>query len=200
MQTMDEHRAEVTGDDVDQVIELAVSTLGHALNADWSVPAGGLDWDCRTTVQHIASDLVAYAGQLTAGAQHAYVPFDVVLEDEPEPAGLLSVLLATGGILSAVVRTAPANVQVWHPYGLADRSAVAAMGVVETVVHTDDICRGLSLAWQPPEDLCARVLDRLFPDAPADGGRWATLLWATGRISLPGRPRRATWRWHNERA
>ena len=28
------------------------------------MPAGDLDWDCRETVEHMADDLFAYAGQL----------------------------------------------------------------------------------------------------------------------------------------
>ena len=69
------------------------------------------------------------------------------------------------------------------------------MGVVETLVHTHDVAAGLGLEWTPPADLCDRVLTRLFPDAPAGGDRWQTLLWATGRGELPARPRQATWRW-----
>jgi hypothetical protein len=72
------------------------------------------------------------------------------------------------------------------------------MGVVETLVHTGDLANGLGLTWEPPAALCARVLRRLFPDAPADTDPWRTLLWATGRAELPGRPRLTSWRWYGE--
>jgi hypothetical protein len=65
-------------------------------------------------------------------------------------------------------------------------------------VHTHDLAEGLGLAWHPPADLCARVLARLFPGAPRDEAPWPTLLWATGRAELPGRPRLTTWRWYGE--
>jgi hypothetical protein len=51
-------------------------------------------------------------------------------------------------------------------------------------------------AWDPPADLCDRVLARLFRDVPADTDRWQVLLWATGRAELPGRPRLTSWRWY----
>ncbi|WP_436319630.1 hypothetical protein [Streptomyces syringium] len=56
--------------------------------------------------------------------------------------------------------------------------------------------KGLGVGWNPPADLCDRVLDRLFPDAPVDTDRWRTLLWATGRAELPGLPRvTPPWQW-----
>ncbi len=70
------------------------------------------------------------------------------------------------------------------------------MGVVETLVHTHDLAGGLGLAWAPPAGLCSTALARLFPDAPVTTDPWLTLLWATGRATLPGHPRPATWRWN----
>ncbi|MEV0821272.1 hypothetical protein [Nonomuraea rubra] len=57
-----------------------------------------------------------------------------------------------------------------------------------------DLAEGLGLTWNPPDGVCARVLARLFPDAPRDTDPWTTLLWATGRAGLPGRPRLTRWR------
>jgi hypothetical protein len=189
----------VTADDVDLALEIALAALSHGLSKDWDVPAGDLTWSCRATAEHIASDLVGYAGQLTGRAQTGYVPFDVALDRDADAAGMVDVIRATGGILAAVVRMAPQDIEVWHPYGMADASAVAAMGIVELLVHTEDICRGLGLAWEPPDALCAQVLSRLFPDAPHGSGSWRTLLWATGRTALPDRPRLDAWRWYNHR-
>ena len=72
--------------------------------------------------------------------------------------------------------------------------------MLETVVHVDDVARGLGLAWRPDDDLCARVLTRLMPDVGLGEHRpWEVLRWATGRVELPGRDRRTDWRWYNER-
>jgi hypothetical protein len=69
------------------------------------------------------------------------------------------------------------------------------MGVNEILMHTWDIAQGLGLAWMPPPDLAAGVLDRLFPHLPGRPGPDAahTLLWATGRIALTDHPRRGSW-------
>jgi hypothetical protein len=94
-----------------------------------------------------------------------------------------------------MVRTMPPEVRAHHVMGLSDPEGFAAMGVVEILVHMYDLAEGLGLEWDPPADLCARVLARLFPDAPDDTEPWPTLLWATGRGTLPGRARLTTWRW-----
>jgi len=130
-----------------------------------------------------ASDLIAYAGQLAARAQTEYVPFDIAVDRDADPADLLAVIQATGTMLAAVVRTTPAQVRAWHPFGLADPEGFAAMGIVETVVHTYDIATGLGLDWVPPRSLCAKTLARLFPTAPGNGDPWQVLLWATGRLA-----------------
>lgn len=113
------------------------------------------------------------------------------------PAGLLQVLETGCGLLAAVVRTVSPQVRAFHAYGVSDPEGFAAMGVVETLVHTHDVTAGLALPWAPPADLCDRVLARLFPEAPKDTDRWPTLLWATGRAELPGHRRRAFDRWHS---
>jgi len=44
------------------------------------------------------------------------------------------------------------------------------------------------------------VLERLLPDVEPGDDPWAALLWATGRLELPGRPRRTDWGWTNSPA
>jgi hypothetical protein len=101
------------------------------------------------------------------------MPLDVTLDRDADAAGMVDVIRAAGGILSAVVRTAPQDIDVWHPDGMADASAVAAVGIVELLVHIDDICRGLALSWDPPDAVCAQVLSPLFPDARKGSGTGA---------------------------
>jgi hypothetical protein len=188
----------VSADDLEEAVGLAVAALQVATDHDWRRPAGQLTWDCWHTAEHIASDLVAYAGQLGARAQTGYVPFDIAAEPNVDPAGLLTVIQATGAMLAAVVRTTDAKVRAWHPFGLADPEGFAAMGIVETLVHTHDIATGLGLDWVPPPALCAKTLARLFPTAPGEGDPWQVLLWATGRVELPGHGRLVGWRWQAE--
>ncbi|MFG1699275.1 hypothetical protein [Nonomuraea sp. NPDC049309] len=206
------HSASVLADDLQEVVARAVETLAQADEpAAWDVRAGSLEWTCWETAEHLADDLFAYAVQLglTVPPLDRYVPFKMGSARPGGPrnsvhadraggvTGLLQVLQSTGALLIAAVRTAPPQARAHHVFGPADASASAAMGLVETLVHVHDMAQGLGLSWTPPADVCARVLGRLFPDAPEGGDPWATLLWATGRGDLPGRPRLTRWRWHN---
>ncbi|MFE4602514.1 hypothetical protein ACFRKE_16845 [Kitasatospora indigofera] len=205
-------RSPVTADDVDRAVQLAVGVLrGAPAAGDWDAPAGSLTWDCWETAEHLADDLFAYAVQLGPRQPPltGEVPFvwerrspagpanAVHVDRAAGPEGVLQVLEACGALLVAMVRTAPAEVRAYHSYGIADPEGFAAMGVVETLVHTHDLAEGLGLAWAPPAGLCARALARLFPDVPGDGDPWPALLWATGRADLPGRARRTGWRWYS---
>ncbi|MFI0483847.1 hypothetical protein [Actinomadura sp. 9N215] len=200
----------VTADDLDTAVQLAVATLRKASPDAWEAKAGTLEWDCWETVEHLSDDLFAYAAQLgpKAPPMDGEVPFvwesrrpggpanAVHANREAGPAGLLQVLEACGAMLVAMVRVTRPDVRAHHGFGASDPEGFAAMGIVETLVHTHDLAEGLGLAWEPPAGLCARVLWRLFPDAPRDTDPWPTLLWATGRGELSGRPRLTSWRWH----
>ncbi|MEU3740468.1 maleylpyruvate isomerase N-terminal domain-containing protein [Streptomyces sp. NPDC032198] len=202
----------VTPDDLDQAVQLALAVLREADSAAWDGKAGALEWDCWETVEHLADDLFAYAAQL--GPRQPPMDGEVPFVWEPRrpggpsnaihanraagPAGLLQVLEASGALLIAMVRTTPPTTRSYHGFGVSDPEGFAAMGVVETLVHTYDLAEGLGLTWAPPADVCARVLHRLFPDVPSGDDPWPTLLWATGRGELPGQARRTSWRWYGE--
>ncbi|MEV7169749.1 maleylpyruvate isomerase N-terminal domain-containing protein [Streptomyces sp. NPDC093224] len=203
-------RPRVTADDLDLAVRHAVAVLRQAPPDAWEAKAGSLEWDCWETVEHLSDDLFAYAAQLGPRTPplDGDVPFvwesrrpggpanAIHANRDAGPAGLLQVLEASGALLVAMVRTASPQTRAHHVFGVSDPEGFAAMGIVETLVHTHDLAAGLGLAWSPPSDLCSRVLARLFPDAPSSTAPWPTLLWATGRAELPGgRPRLTTWRW-----
>ncbi|WP_428956111.1 hypothetical protein [Streptomyces sp. cg35] len=201
----------VTGDDVAQAVELAVTALRPALDADWDVPAGSLEWTCWETGEHLADDLFWYAARIGSlrpstddreplgwSRRRPEGPANTITADpEAGPAGLLQVLVSCGGLLAAVTRVTPASARAHHVFGVSDPEGFAAMGVVETLLHAHDLTRGLGVAdFAPPADLCDRSLRRLFPDAPDDAAPWPALLWLTGRGDLPGRDRVGKWRWY----
>ncbi|MFJ6698983.1 hypothetical protein ACIQM4_23280 [Streptomyces sp. NPDC091272] len=201
----------VTPADVRSAACLAVATLRRARDADWSVRAGALEWDCWETAEHLIDDLFSYAVQLASERTDTDVPFRYTQETPGSPCnavraeratgvdGLLLALESAAGLLHAVTATKPAEARAHHVFGVSDPEGFAAMGVVETLVHTYDLASGLGIdGWEPPADLCARTLHRLFPDAPVGPPPWPTLLWCTGRGELPGLPRPATWRWYGE--
>lgn len=188
------------GDQVAEAVAGAVALLRTATGRDWEgVRAGRLEWSCRKTAEHIADDLIAYAGQLAGRATTGYVPFEIAFEDGTDNAGVVDVIETTGALLAAAVRTAPREVRAFHPFPFrsANREGFAAMGITEVLLHTHDIAEGLGLAYEPPADLCADVLSRIFPHVRPGAAPWPTLLWATGRGKLPGRAPLTEWHWSN---
>jgi hypothetical protein len=209
----------VTADDLDDAVQLAVGVLRQAVpavpavpaaSAAWDSKAGSLEWTCWETAEHLSDDLFAYAIQL--GPRTPPLDTDVPLawqslrpggpansihaDRAAGPAGLLEVLEASGALLVAMVARTPSRVRSHHVFGVSDPEGFAAMGIVETLVHTQDLAEGLGLAWVPPADLCARVLTRLFPDAPTTTEPWPPVGGGPRRGELPGRPRLSDWRWY----
>ncbi|GHG72836.1 hypothetical protein GCM10018779_48520 [Streptomyces griseocarneus] len=200
----------VTPEDLEDVVRQAVAVLRRAPQERWGEKAGSLEWDCWETVEHLADDMFCYATQLAphSGALNGYVPFLMTRQREGGPNetlhaerdagvdGLVQVLEASAGLLVAMVRTRPPETRAHHSYGASDPEGFTAMGIVEALVHVHDIAAGLGVAWQPDAGVCERVLRRLFRDLPVGDDPWQTLLWATGRLELPGLPRRESWRWN----
>ncbi|MFD9907470.1 maleylpyruvate isomerase N-terminal domain-containing protein [Streptomyces sp. NPDC059063] len=180
--------------DVSEAAAEMVRVLEPQATRDWEpVSAGSLEWSCRATAAHVAHDLLAYAGQLSARPDTAYLPFDLTVRPSATPGDILRVVTAAAGLLVAALDTASPETRAWH-WGPCDPTGFAAMGTAEILLHTYDITRGLGVDWLPPGALCGRVLHRLFPDAP-DGDPAAVLLWCTGRGDLDGRERRTSWTW-----
>lgn len=197
---------DIGGERVQKAVASCAALLRTAEDRDWDrVKAGRLEWSCRRTAAHIASDLIAYAGQLAGRAQSRYVPFEITLDgtedglDPADNAGVVEVIETTGALLAAAVRTTPRGVRAFHPYPFrsANREGFAAMGVAEVLLHTHDIAEGLGLPYEPPAELPEFVLTTIFPHVQPGPDHWRTLLWATGRGDLPGRAPVTEWRWHN---
>ncbi|MFI7131936.1 maleylpyruvate isomerase N-terminal domain-containing protein [Nonomuraea sp. NPDC050153] len=200
----------VGGEDVRRVVALAVEALRDADPEDWEAKAGTLEWTCWETLEHLADDLFTYAARFglekppTTGllpfrtsSGRSGGPANVIFVDRAGgPEGLMTILEACGGVLASVLRTAPSTTVSYHVFGPSDPAGFAAMAVVEVLVHTHDVAEGLNLEWSPPRELCERVLKRLFPHVTVDADAWETLLWATGRMALPDRPRLTEWRWY----
>ena len=182
-------------DDLETTVAAACAELRTAAGLDWDRPASGLTWTVRSTVEHVADDLFAYAGQIATATPELeeYVPFSYSA-DRPGEApvttharreagneGVVRVLDACGGMLVALARTRPADVRGYHPYGVSDPHGFAAMGTVETLLHLHDVAAPLGLAWDPDPAVVRRVLHRLFPDEAAAQEPWSTLLRVTGR-------------------
>ncbi|MFE2144759.1 maleylpyruvate isomerase N-terminal domain-containing protein [Streptomyces sp. NPDC059456] len=203
-------RSPVSGKHVRRAVAHCLDVLEGIPAAQWHDRAGDLEWTRRETLDHLADDLLTYALRfglarpmgvprvpLRVSRERPEGPANVIFTDhDAGPQGLLTTVEACGGLLAAAVDTAPPTALAPHVFGASDPEGFAAMGVVETLVHTHDIARGSDRDREPPQDLSERALARLFPDVPVLGTPWATLLWATGRIETPDRPRRTDWRWY----
>ena len=161
---------------------------------DFSARVPAMDGDVRRVVVHIAACLNWYAHDLVAGPTEAQGPMPS-WPDEASAADLVRELGISAEVLARVVTLAGPDDRAWHPWGVADAAGIAAIGIAELVLHTDDVATALGLPWTPPAGAVAATLARLFPDAPAGGDPWTAMRWATGRGDLPGRERVTEWRY-----
>lgn len=181
--------------------ETSVEALAPFVAEDWrSVPARDLDWSVWDTMVHVNDDLYFYAAQVLLAAEDDYICLELKADDHATPERLLAALRVNARLLSTTVAAADPSSRAHHVYGVSDPGGFAAMGVVETLIHTYDAVHGLdgSSTWRPRDDLAAPVLERLFPHAPPDlaAAPGEVLLHVCGRIPLGDRPRPTDWRWY----
>ena len=181
------------GTEVGAAVEEMQRVLGPHAGLDWGVAAGTLEWPCSKTAAHVAHVLFKYAGQLAVQPRDAYLPVDLVTRPVATPGAVLSIVAASGTLLSLALDAADESTRAWH-WGLSDASGFAAMGIGEVLVHTFDIAEGLDIPWRPPDEMARPVVARLLPGAPS-GDAGDVLLWATGRAALAGRPAATAWVW-----
>src|SRR5579862_703639 len=182
----------------EHVIEAArfvQTALRPAEGNDWTANAGELEWDCRRVLDHMVSAPLVYSTHLATQATERLRP--VRPADPTASAGeLLDALEASAAILAAVVRGAPPDARGFHGAGMADPEGFVAMACDEMLIHGHDISQTMGVAYEPPNELCERVLRRLFPWAPKDVDPWPGLLWANGRAGLPEHERQGMdWYW-----
>lgn len=189
----------VTADDLDDVISSVMSALLPVTDRDWSVRAGGLEWNCWHTAEHIGDTLMSYAWQLAVHPTARYVRAVCTAEKDASPAEVLEFAVTGGRVLAAMVRASPAHIRAYHPAGTADPEGFAGLGCYEALLHGQDIAQGFGRTLSPPRDICRRVLARLFPQARSDLAAvdpWQALRWVGGRVDLPGHPQRPSLRPH----
>ncbi|MGA8117561.1 MAG: hypothetical protein WCA46_28320 [Actinocatenispora sp.] len=187
-------------EDLDGVVSVVVDALRPAVDQDWSVPAGTLDWSCRDTAEHLGTVFVHYAAQLAVRARTRYVRWVSRSPEVAPPAGVLEFVEGAGRICALTVAGTAPTARAFHPYGISDPEGFAGGCCIEALVHGYDIATGLGVPFDPPRDLCVRILARMFPHhtatlADADTDPWTALRWATGRADLPGLPTVGTWKW-----
>lgn len=192
-------RSPVTPDDLRVAARLCTATLRPVQDSDWSVPARGLRWSCRKTLDHLCDCLAWYAHDLGAeiqteegAARHGFPRASI-----PD---LVRSVETLSEVLAIVAAAKGPEVRAWHSWGMADAEGFLAMGTAEILLHSWDIAGGFGVELAKPrraDDLATRLLPRLFPDAPGGDTPFATLLALTGRPRPPERRQARTWRWQN---
>ncbi|WP_020658434.1 maleylpyruvate isomerase N-terminal domain-containing protein [Amycolatopsis benzoatilytica] len=185
----------VRAEDLDDALACVSAALEPVVGGDWTRPAGDLDWDCRYTAEHLGDTLLSYAAQVASRPADHYVRFLAKADADASAGELLEFVLTAGRLLALAVGAGQPDERAYHPTGRSDPAGFAAMGCVELLLHGDDIARGLGTGIDAPRELCARVVERLFPEQEPIPDGWDALRWCAGRIELPGRPRRTGWKW-----
>ena len=188
----------VTADDLDAATACVARALGPVASRTWGDAPGTGTWDAWHTAEHLGDTLVSFAAQLVARPTSRFVRFMAVADEDATADGVLEMALTGSGVLAAVLRTSRPDARAFHPSGVADPEGFAGMGCVEVLVHGEDVARGLGVEVDPPRDVCARVLARMFPHVAhevTDVDPWDALRWATHRLELAGLPSQADWQW-----
>jgi uncharacterized protein (TIGR03083 family) len=183
------------GSEVVQAASECQAFLGGTVDRDWTRRIPDMEWTVAQAVAHIGEILLWYATDLAAGPRELSA-MDLRVRPEAAPPDLVAMLGSYATVLARVIDGAAHAARGWHPFGLADTSGFAAMACDELLVHTGDAARGLGLPFTPSTRLSRATLRRLFPWAPTDADPWQALLWANGRVDLPGQERQTGWRWH----
>lgn len=187
----------VASDDLRAAVRCLRATLDPALDRDWSVPAGALEMSCRDVLDHTATGLAYYVGQLATRSPVRRVPIRD-REGTHTAAELVEVAETAAIALAVVAEATPPDTRAYHGLGMADAEAFLAMACVEVLVHAWDVAQGLDLAMEPPADVAPKLLRRLYRLAPTGHDAWETFLYASGRSPLGDlpHPRDGAWGWH----
>ena len=170
--------------------ERAAAALEPHLGADWSAPAGDLDWDVEATVAHMLGALTKETLYL-ASRSTRFIAVGTGKFRDATPGELVRSIVPAAQALANTAAASPPGALAYHNTGMTDAEGYLAMGCTEVLIHTWDACRGLGVEFPGLEEVAAAALARTFPwveTGPADGP-WQTLLWAFGRIALADRPR-----------
>jgi len=182
--------------DVEATAACVADVCLRGAEVDWRCPAGTLDWTVRETVVHMASTCTFYALHLS-GAATSELPITLASVGDPPNRQLINVIEASARVLANVGRVVPPERRGFHDAGVADAEGFLAMGCSEMLVHLTDVAAGIGLGVTLPEEICGRVVDRLYPRAPNDVSRANALLWANGRVGLHGGlPEKILRPWH----
>lgn len=155
--------------DLYRLSALVAEAWESAADHDWSVPAGTLEWSCTRTADHAVDCVFAPAFFLASRRLDDYpqTGADLRLGAKATPARIVESLGIATRLLAAVVNDADPGTEAVifrRPTILTGRPAdFAPRGAMELILHAHDVCRGLDVSFEPPQDLCYRLRDHTLP-------------------------------------
>jgi hypothetical protein len=177
--------------DFEQVSDLVIAAWRSGLDADWSAPAGTLEWSCFATADHTVDCVFSYALFLASRCEDDYPPFtELHALPGSTPADLIDGLRAVTTMLAAVIAASPpearAIIRRRPAPVVAPPQDFAPRGALELILHAHDVCSGLGVPFDPPRDLCQRLYVHTDPWGVGElphqpGDPWADLLERSGR-------------------
>jgi hypothetical protein len=180
-----------TSEDFKRLSGLVLDSWHDGLERDWSVPAGTLEWSCLATADHTIDCLFSYALFLASRKQDAYPNFgELHALPGASAADMIEGLRAVSTMLWAVIVTADPNERAIIRLGPQPETGspqdFAARGALEMTLHAHDVCTGLNVPFDPPPDVCNRLLTHTA-DWPGQepvhriGDSWVDLVARSGR-------------------
>ena len=175
------------------VATLAINAWTAVPDADWPSRAATLEWSRFETADHTIDCVFSYAFFLASRAQTAYPAFgEVHALDGATAEDLLAGLRATTNLLVGVVTVASADTRaiIWRrpEPTLGSPKDFAARGAHELILHTHDICAGLDVDFDPPRELCDRLVEHTaewpYGDLARTEDPWSDLLARSGRARV----------------
>ena len=143
------------------------------------------------TADHTVDCVFSYAFFLASRKEDGYPNFgELHALPGATPADIVEGLRAVTAMLQAVIMAAPgdARAAIWRDPSVQVGTPpdFAARGALELLLHGHDVCTGLGVTFEPPRDVCARLLRSTskYPDGHdyvATDHSWSDLLARSGR-------------------
>ena len=181
--------------DLSKIAAFSIDAWSAVPDADWASQAAGLEWSRFETADHTIDCVFSYAFFLASRVQDAYPAFgEVHALAGATPRDLVDGLRAMTNLLAGAVVTAPPETRaiIWRRPEVTTGAPndFAARGAHELALHTYDIGAGLDVAFDPPRDVCQRLVDHTvdwpYGTLERTDDPWSDLLARSGRARVGG--------------
>jgi hypothetical protein len=171
-----------TRSDLETLTDVVAEAWTAGADRDWSVQADTVEWTCTRTADHAVDCVFAPAFFLASRLTDRYPDAgdNFTVGADATPAQLVEALRIASRVLAAVVADTDRSVRAVifrRPTVVtAPPPDFLPRGALELILHANDVCKGLGVAYEPPADLCERLIDH------AAGFPWAGMGWTPPSI------------------